>query len=229
MRFKLPVLVLVLGLVAVQSLAASDRQKAEKQINKVSAMAADLTGRRAVNLSVSQELNVPRKDLVAQRRTSNVSYGTLFLFRQVASTDEAFNQLLAELKGGKQPFDVAEAAHADWKSIANQAKKLNSKIEDNLYKYFVNNDSEATGGDKPQNAAEAYDPAFDSVMADSEVSKQDLAEAQDTYLFWRGRATGKKDATLEHNKEQAARQTVDPVRKGGPQADQVGNTGAPPR
>lgn len=190
-------------------------------------MAADLTGRRAVNLSMSQQLNVPRQDLVAQRRANNITYGTLFLLRQVTSSDEAFNQAVAQIKTGKQPFDVAEASHVDWKAVGNAAKKLNSKIEDNLYKYFVNNDSEVSAGDKT--TVGAYDPAFDSVMADSEVSKQDLAEAQDTYLFWRGRATGKKDATLEHNKEQAARQTVDPVRKGGPQADQVGNTGAPPR
>ncbi len=227
MRPKVTILAIVLGIVAAQAFGASDRQKAEKQINKVSAMAADLTGRRAVNLSMSQQLNIPRKDLVAQRRANNINYGTLFLLRQVISTDEAFNQAIAELKAGKQPFDVAEASHADWKSIGNAAKKLNSKIEDNLYKYFMNNESEVSAADKA--SIETYDPAFDSVMADSEVSKQDLAEAQDTYLFWRGRATGKKDATLEHNKEQAARQTVDPVRKGGPQADQVGNTAPPPR
>ena len=227
MRLKVTILVLVIGIVAAQVFAASDRQKTEKQINRISAMAADLTGRRAVNLSMSQQLNVPRQDLVAQRRANNITYGTLFLLRQVTSSDEAFNQAVAQIKTGKQPFDVAEASHVDWKAVGNAAKKLNSKIEDNLYKYFVNNDSEVSAGDKT--SVGAYDPAFDSVMADSEVSKQDLAEAQDTYLFWRGRATGKKDATLEHNKEQAARQTVDPVRKGGPQADQVGNTGAPPR
>lgn len=227
MRLKVTIPVLVIGIVAAQAFAASDRQKTEKQINRISAMAADLTGRRAVNLSMSQQLNVPRQDLVAQRRANNITYGTLFLLRQVTSSDEAFNQAVAQIKTGKQPFDVAEASHVDWKAVGNAAKKLNSKIEDNLYKYFVNNDSEVSAGDKT--SVGAYDPAFDSVMADSEVSKQDLAEAQDTYLFWRGRATGKKDATLEHNKEQAARQTVDPVRKGGPQADQVGNTGAPPR
>ncbi|HET9695940.1 MAG TPA: hypothetical protein VFP40_03670 [Terriglobales bacterium] len=227
MRLKVTIPVLVIGIVAAQAFAASDRQKTEKQINRISAMAADLTGRRAVNLSMSQQLSVSRQDLVAQRRANNITYGTLFLLRQVTSSDEAFNQAVAQIKTGKQPFDVAEASHVDWKAVGNAAKKLNSKIEDNLYKYFVNNDSEVSAGDKT--SVGAYDPAFDSVMADSEVSKQDLAEAQDTYLFWRGRATGKKDATLEHNKEQAARQTVDPVRKGGPQADQVGNTGAPPR
>src|SRR6185369_340064 len=196
MRVRVGVVLFVLAVFTLQCFAASDRQKAEKQVNRISAMAADLTGRRAVNLGVSQQLNIPRKDLVTQRRTNNLSYGTLFLLRQVATTDEAFNQMVAEIKSGKQPFDVVEASHADWKTIANQAKKLNSKIEDNLYKFFVNNDSEMPAADKSQNVADAYDPGFDSVMADSEVSKQDLAEAQDTYLFWRGRATGKKDATL---------------------------------
>jgi hypothetical protein len=227
MRYGLTVLFLVIGVFIAQSVAANDRQKAEKQVNRISAMAADLTGRRAVNLAMSQQLSVARKDLVSQRREGDVSYGTLFLFRQVAPTDETFKQMVDQLKAGKLPFEIAEASHADWKAIGNAAKKLNSKIEDNLYKYFVNNNSEIP--DKSQNAADQYDPSFDSVMADTQVSQQDLAEAQDAYLFWRERATGKKDATLEHNKEQAARQTVDPVRKGGPQADQVGNTGAPPR
>jgi hypothetical protein len=226
MRFKFVVLSLLIGSLALSSFAASDRQKAEKQINRVSAMAADLTGRRIVNLSMAEQMNVGRKDLVSQRGANNINYGTLFLFRSVAPNDDAFKQMLAELKSGKQPYDIADAAHADWKAVGNLAKKLNSRIEDNLYKFFLNNRKEPA---PTSPSAEAYDPAFDAVAADSQVSQQDLAEAQDNYLFWQSRASGKKDATLEHNKEQAARQTDDPVRKGGPQTDQVGNTGPTPR
>ena len=129
MRYGLTVLFLVIGVFIAQSLAANDRQKAEKQVNRISAMAADLTGRRAVNLAMSQQLSVARKDLVSQRREGDVSYGTLFLFRQVAPTDETFKQMVDQLKAGKLPFEIAEASHTDWKAIGNAAKKLNSKID----------------------------------------------------------------------------------------------------
>src|SRR5690348_3805805 len=100
MRLKVTIPVLVIGIVAAQAFAASDRQKTEKQINRISAMAADLTGRRAVNLSMSQQLSVSRQDLVAERRANNITYGTLFLLRQVTSSDEAFNQAVAQIKTG---------------------------------------------------------------------------------------------------------------------------------
>ena len=223
MRGRVAALLLVLIAFTSCAVAASEREKAEKQINRISAMAADLTGRRLVNLSMSQLLSVPRADLIAERRRHNLSYGTLFLFRQIAPNDQLFRELVLQLKQGKSPYNVADTANADWKAISNQAKKLNNKIEDNIYNFFLHEKN-----DKPRNKTatdDGYDPVADSVVADAGVSQDDLLEAQTVYLFWQGRATGKKDTTLDHSKEQAARQTMDPVRKGGPQADQVGNMG----
>jgi hypothetical protein len=224
MHYRLAALLLVLIAFTSRSAGASDRDKAEKQINRISAMAADLTGRRLVNRSMSQVLTVSTLDLVAERRRHNLSYGTLFLFHQIATTDERLREFVLQLRQGSEPFDIAEAAQADWKTINNHAKKLNSKIEDSIYNFFLHQQN-----DKPKNKlpaeSDGYDPISDSVVADSIVSQEDLADAQKVYLFWQGRATAKKDGTLEHNKELAARQTMDPVRKGGPQGDQMGNMG----
>jgi hypothetical protein len=224
MQFRLAALLLVLVGLTSHSLAASDREKAEKQIDRISAMAADLTGRRLVNLSMSQQCSISRGDLVSERRRHNVSYGTLFLFRQLAPTDEIFRELILEMRKGKRPYDIAEAAHVDWKAINSQAKKLNSRIEDNIYNFFLHEKSEKQKSKLPD-PGDDYDPLSDSVIADAVISQEALVDAQTIYLFWQARATGRKDTTLEHNKEQAARQTMDPVRKGGPQADQVGNMG----
>jgi hypothetical protein len=204
--------VLSLSLIAF----ADDQKKAEKQINKVSAMAADLTGRRAVNQGVADQFHVKSSELVTERRENNLNYGSLFVVHELMAGGTKLSDIAAQLKSGKKLYDVANEFHADWKKIADDAKKLNNKIEDNLYDYFLGKRTDVTA---------SYNPAMDGVAADQEVTKQDLADAQDRYLFWKDRATAKQDGTLEHNKEQAARQTIDPVRKGGPQSDQVGNTG----
>lgn len=212
-------LVILLGFVSLVA-SADDQSKAEKQVNKVSAMAADLTGRRIVNQSLSEQFKVKKADLVAERLANNLNYGSLFVVHQLVVNGTSMAEITARLKSGKNVYEIGNEVHADWKQIADQAKKLNSRIEDNLYNHFL--------GKKPAQGADSndiYEAQMDGVTADNSVSQQDMAEAQARYLFWRDRAGVKQDGTLGHSKEQAARQTVDPVRKGGPQADQVGNTG----
>jgi hypothetical protein len=199
------------------SVWADEQQKAQKQVNKISAMAADLTGRRVVNQSIAEQFSVKRADLVFERRQNNWNYGTLFIVHQLIANGAKLDDIAERMKAGKSLNDVANEFHADWKQIGAEAKKLNTKIEDNLYNFFMNK--------RPDDKANGYDLATDGVVADMAVSQADLDEAQDRYSFWRNRAGVKSDGTLEHNKEQAARQTIDPVRKGGPQAEQVGNTG----
>jgi hypothetical protein len=210
----------LLTLASLPLLAADEQRKAQKQINQVTAMAADQTGRRVVNQSLAEQLNIKKAELIRERREHNWNYGSLFLVHQLQTSGVEMKDIVDRLKAGKSLVEVADEFHADWKQIGNEAKKLNSKVEDNLYNFFINkkpaNDSETT---------DPYDAVADNVFADGDVSKEDLEQAQQRYLFWRGRATAKKDGSLEMNKEQAARQTIDPVRKGGPQADQVGNIG----
>jgi hypothetical protein len=210
---------LLLALVATFSLSAcaDEQQKAQKQVNKITAMAADLTGRRAVNQSMADQLGVKRTDLVLERRDHNWNYGSLFVIHQLMGSGAKLDDIAERLKAGKSLNDVANEFHADWKKIGSEAKKLNSRIEDNLYNFFLSN--------KPADKSEGYDALADGVTADTAVAQEDLNDAQDRYSFWKNRASAKQDGTLAHNKEQAARQTIDPVRKGGPQADQVGNVG----
>jgi len=77
--------------------------------------------------------------------------------------------------------------------------------------------------------ADKYDPNFDKVKADSDVSKEELASAQDVYVLWRDRAAGRQGSTLDTADERAARQGHDHVRNGGPQTDQATPTGGPPQ
>jgi len=222
MRFARVVSFLLLASFCV--FAADDQSKAEKQIAKITAMAADLTGRRAVNQSMSEQFSVKKSDLVQQRRELNCNYGCLFLVRELIASGVSVDDINKQFKAGKSAPAAANELKANWKQIASDAKKLNSKIEDNLYAFFVGRKGEKEAAD----ATDVYDATMDGVSSDTSVSQQDLADAQDRYLFWRNRANlalEKKDGTLTHDKEQAARQTFDPVRKGGPQSESVGNTG----
>jgi hypothetical protein len=212
---RLTLLAIVLSLSF--TVRADDQQKAQKQVNKITAMAADLTGRRAVNQSMADQFGVKRADLVRERREHNWNYGSLFVIHQLMGSGAKLDDIAERLKAGKNLYDIANEFHADWKQIGVDAKKLNSKIEDNLYTFFLSKKSV----DKP----DVYDPLPDAVTADMAVSQQDLDEAQQRYSFWKNRASVKQEGSLAHNKEQAARQSIDPVRKGGPQADQVGNMG----
>ena len=202
------------------AVSADDQRKAEKQVNKITAMAADLTGRRVVNQSMGEQFKLKRSDLVQERRENNLSYGSLFVIHQLTTQGANISDITAHMKSGQNLYEMANEFHANWKQIAEEAKKLNNRIEDNLYKFFM-----TKKGELPIDPVDAYDALADGVTADLAVSEAELADAQERYLFWRNRATSKQDGTLDHNKEQAARQTMDPVRKGGPNADQVGNTG----
>jgi Skp family chaperone for outer membrane proteins len=100
---------------------------------------------------------------------------------------------------------ICNESNTNWKQIAADTKKLNSKIEDNLYKSFLRSDSEKAD----------YDTSKDGVKADNDVSKQDLAEAQQTYLRWRERASqvGKNAQHTDLEGEQAIhKDRPDPVR-----------------
>jgi hypothetical protein len=222
MRYARLALVLVVAILPVLA-SADDQKKADKQLNRITAMAGDLTGRRVVNFSMSEHFKVSSADLVRERRENDLNYGAMFVVQSLVKSGTKMSDIADQLRAGKSLTDIANANHADWKQIADDAKKFNKEVEDNLYDYFLN-DRALKGSD----SSFVYDPAYDGVKADLNVSKDDLAQAQDTYVFWRDRATSKKDSTLNHSNEQAARQAKgDPVRNGGPQSDQVGNSSRP--
>jgi len=202
---------LVIAIVLTSSLAVSadDQQKAEKEIRKINAMAWDSTARAVVNKSVSETFKVSRAQLAEERRAMELNYGSLFLAHELGSNGPSLKDIAASLKNGKSIMQVSNESNANWKQIAADAKKLNSKIEDNLYKNFLRSQA-----DKFQDQSE-YDADHDGVKADNDVSKQDLTEAQQTYLRWRERASqvGKNSQQAGLHDEQAIRKDrPDPVR-----------------
>ena len=190
-------------LFAVFSVAAfgDDQQKAQKQLHKITAMATDATGRRIVSMTVADALAAKRSDLVSERRAMGVNYGNLFLAHTLVTNGAKMEDIIAQLKAKKTMTDIANDQHADWKQIASDAKKLNGKIEDNLYKHFLNSKVNLA-----RDEADKYDLNFDGVKADNDVSKDEIAEAETTYQLWRDRAEKTSGTTLDTSREKSARE-----------------------
>jgi len=206
-RLSYPSITLLALTLAVPAFA-DDQQKADKQLHKITALATDATGRRVVSVTVADTLESKRPDLVVERRTMNLSYGDLFVAHVLVKNGTKMDDIAAELKAGKKMGQIADQRHADWKQIAADAKKLNAKVEDNLYNHFLNGKALTE-----RDAAEGYDPMIDGVTADNDVSKDEIAEAERTYLLWRDRADQKKASNLDTASEKAAKGTRgDPVR-----------------
>ncbi len=202
--FSAMLLILILPISAF----GDDQEKADKQLHKITALATDATGRRVVSATVADALVSKRPDLVAERRSMNVNYGDLYVAHVLVKSGAKMDDIAAQLKAGKKMGQIAGEMHADWKQISADAKKLNAKVEDNLYNHFLNG--------KPltdRDASEGYDPVIDGVAADNDVSKDEIAEAERTYLLWRDRADQKKGSSLDTASEKAAKGTRgDPVR-----------------
>jgi hypothetical protein len=183
----------VLLFVLVPLLAASDdQQKAHKTLNKVIAMATDPAGRGAVSLAMSQCLSVDRKELMQHRQAMHVNYGELFVAYQLVKTGTKMDDIAALMKMRKSVWQIADEQHADWKQILGEAKKLNSKVDNNLIGHFVNKKAEAE-----RDRADGYDPMLDRVKADGEVSQQEIEEAQQRFIFVRDHAGAGAYATLD--------------------------------
>jgi hypothetical protein len=197
--------------------AASDElQKAHKIVNKVTAMAIDPAGKRAVSLSMSQYLSAGRTELVQLRQAMNMNYGDLFVAYELVKSGAKMDDIAAKMKTGKTVWQAAVEQHADWKQIASDAKKLNGKVDTNLLGHFGNNKVETE-----RDQADGYDPFLDNVRADNDVSKQEIEDAQQRYVFLRDHAGVVSASTLDTSTEKSARIVrTDPVRSGGP-------TGAP--
>jgi hypothetical protein len=191
---------------------ADEQQKAQRLLNKVTAMAIDPAGRRAVSLAVSESLSVSRAQLASQRSAMGINYGELFLAYQLIKSGAEMNDIVAQRKSGKTVWQIAEAQNANWKEIAGEVKKLNNRIDVNLLKHFANR---KTGVERDR--ADSYDPFLDSVNADRNVTQQDIEDAQKRYLFLLDHAGVASGGTLDTATEKAARTVrTDPIRSGGP-------------
>jgi hypothetical protein len=204
--FNLCVTLVVLTL-AVRAFG-DDQQKTEKQLHKITAMATDATGRRVVSITVADTLEAKRFDLVLERRAMNLNYGDLFIVHGLLKKGAKMEEISAQLKAGKNIGQIANAQHTDWKQLAVDAKKLDGKMEENLYKHFL-----SASADTARDVADGYDPMIDGVAADNDVSKDDIAEAERVYQLWRDKADKAKDSKLDASTEKAAQGVRgDPVR-----------------
>jgi hypothetical protein len=155
---------------------ADDQEKATKEIKKITSISVDSNMRSIVNRSMADMLKARRLDLARERQEMNLNYGGLFLAQQLAASGIKMEDIAAQLKSGKTIFDIANANHANWKQINSEAKKLNKKIDDNIEKYFADTKKQTA-----LNQADDYDAKADKVPADSDMSKDEYADAQKRY------------------------------------------------
>jgi hypothetical protein len=174
----------------------SDRQKAEKRLRRISAMAADSGARAIVNQTLADTVHAKRIELMRQRHAMNLSYGSLFIAHQLTAAGAQMLDIALELEDGKNISQIADEKNANWKLIADAAKQLNEKIEDNIYRHFLHLKAE-------QQAAllEKYDPEKDVVRADSEFSPEEIAGARAEYDFWRRRGSSPQASRLDPQEE----------------------------
>ena len=214
-------LLICCALVAVAAPAfGDDQQKAQKEITKITAMAADFDGRRVVNLSLSETYKVTRPSMVELRTKTGLNYGGVFLAEELMQKGMTSDDLAAKLKAGTTIADLANQQHVDWKGITEDARKLNKTVDDNLYAFFLG--KKATDA---QDAADKYQVNYDGVKADADISQKDIADAQSRYLAFRDRAESarRKDHTLSAGDERVA--YSDHVGTGGPQNGGRGASG----
>jgi hypothetical protein len=180
--------------------ASDEQQKAHKILSKVTAMAIDPAGKRAVSLAMSQHLSVARAELAQRRQAMNVNYGELFIVCELVKSGMKMDDFAARVKTGKTVWQIADEEHADWKQIGNEAKKLSSKVDSNLLGHFVNHKAEVE-----RDRADGYNPFLDAVRADNNVSRQELEDARDRYVFLRDHAGAAYDSALDKSSEEALR------------------------
>ncbi len=188
--------------------SADEQQKAHKLLNKVTAMATDPAGKRAVNLGMSQYLSVGREELVQHRRAMNANYGDIFVAYKIVQRGTKMEEIAAKMKAGKTVWQIADDEHLDWKQIAGDAKRLSGRVDANLLAHFSNKKSEIE-----RERSDGYNPFIDTVKADGDVSQQEIEDAQERYIFLRDHAIAVSDSALNTSAEKSAQMVrTDPLR-----------------
>ena len=180
-----------------QAARSDDRQKAERQVRKIAAMATDKTGRQMVSMAISDTLKISRPEMVRERCRMGLDYGSFFVAHELLADGLSPVAIEADLKAGKNVWQIADARHADWKKIAANAKKQYSKIEDHIYRHFLNKKN--GDADQERDRVDKYDVKRDAVRTDFDVTPKEMVEAQAQYIFWRdlaGKQPGNSSLTL---------------------------------
>jgi len=212
MRVFIRSLAVLVALCVALPAVADDQQKATKELNKVTAMASDPIGRTVVNLTLAETFSVKRPDLVLERRDTGLNYGSVFVEYELIAAGAKKEDIAAKVKAGKDIFQIAGEHQANWKQILDDAKKLNGKIDENLYTYLEDR-KKATARDQ----ADGYLLNLDGVTADNQVSQGELSQAEDRYVRVKDRA---EEASRRANRLSTADQQAayrDNARSAGPQ------------
>jgi hypothetical protein len=188
-----------------------DQQKAEKELNKITALASDGTGRTVVNFSMAANFAAKRSDLVMERRDTGLNYGQIFVMHALITAGAKKEDIASQLKAGKNIFAIADADKIDWRQVGEEAKKLNSKIDQDLYQRLLDKKAGVALDQK-----DGYLLSLDGVVADNEVSKGDLNQAQERFMKQKDRADDQNHRAnkLDASGENSGR--TDNVRSGGP-------------
>lgn len=206
--FALLGIAVLLVMLAVPALA-SDQQKADKRLRQISAMAIDSMSRSIVNQTMADAVHAQRIELMRQRRAMNLSYGSLFVAHQLAAGGVKMLDIALELETGKDISQIANEKNANWKLIGDAAKKLNDRIEDNIYRHFLH-----VKADLQVAATDKYDPHTDLVRADLDVTPDELASARSNYEVWKNRGSAPNANRLDAAAEREAAGTAE-IYKGG--------------
>jgi hypothetical protein len=211
MKSLLRSLTVILLILAALPAFSDDQQKAKKEANKFIALASDGIGRTVVNLSMAETFNIKRPDLVMERRDTGMNYGALFIAQELIAAGAKREEIAAQLKAGKTIYQIGDERHANWSQIAADAKKLNSKIDNDLYQRLLDRKA-GTARDQ----ADGYMLSMDGVTADNDVSKGDISEAEDRYVKKRDQAdeANRRANKLDTSAENSARR--DNLRSSGP-------------
>lgn len=151
-----------------------EAKKLDKELRKVSLTAADIDGRRVVNRVMAKQLGIGRKQLVNERRETGFVYGQLFGAHEVARlAGLTFSEVARQMKQHQSLLAISQQHEADLSQILSGARKLNKEIDKELDRVANGEEDE-----QDEDAADSYDPADDSITADSaEFSPAERAQA----------------------------------------------------
>jgi len=179
-------LVILLVVAAALPALADDHDKAEKQIRMMTALSHDEIVRSVISRTFTDVFKVSRAQLLAERRSLGLNYGSLFLAHELAITGSGMQQIAAQIRANKTVFEVANSSNADWKRIASDAKKMNDRINKGIYNHFLHDEA-----DKQRDLADNYAAFADLIRADTQSTPDEIARARDDYMFWRNLAAPK--------------------------------------
>jgi hypothetical protein len=177
--------ILLLGATGLPILA-DDQEKAEKQIKMMTALSRDEIVRSIISRTFADVFKVQRAQLLAERRSMGLNYGSLFLAHELVPSGGSMHQISSQLRANKNLLQVANFSSADWKRIASDAKKMNDRINKGIYYHYLHSEA-----DKQRDLEDQYVASADLMRADTESTPDEVLKAQADYMFWRNLAAPK--------------------------------------